>query len=53
MEKFRFDHTTGTVYEYDPDLYCYLFCGRLNGRTEQEFIRDYEQCILEDMEGSN
>jgi len=46
-EKFLFDHAYNAVYvhidkfSYDADGE-YQYCGKLNGRTESEFIRDYE-----------
>jgi len=39
-EKFRFDYVYNAVYVYDG-VGAYIFCGQLNGRTEEEFIRDY------------
>ena len=42
MEKYRFDHQTGSVYQYDGEK-AYVFIGKLNGRTEAEFIRDIEE----------
>jgi len=40
-DKFRFDHVYNAVYIYDGEG-AYIFCGALNGRSELEFIRDYE-----------
>lgn len=42
MEKFRFDQY-GSVYEYDKDLKAYVFVGKLNGRTQKEFISDLKE----------
>ena len=42
-EKFRFDHAYDSVYEYSAAAQAYVFIGKLNGRTEKEFIRDYEE----------
>lgn len=39
----RFRVESGSVYEFDADLNCYVFCGKLNGRTLEEFISEYEQ----------
>lgn len=41
-ERYRFDQYD-SVYEYDEKAHAYIFCGKLNGRTETEFIRDYEE----------
>jgi len=47
MEKdtYRFDQY-GSVFEYDADAQAYIFTGKLNGRTEEEFISDYENMVL-------
>lgn len=42
MEKYRFDQYD-SVYEYDENAQAYSFIGKLNGRTEKQFIRDYEE----------
>jgi len=42
-EKYRFDHQTGSVYEYDAEAEAYVHCGKLNGRSEKEFLSDYEE----------
>jgi hypothetical protein len=42
MEKYRFDHAYGSVYKYSNDQKAYVFIGKLNGRTEKQFIEDYE-----------
>jgi len=42
MDKYRFDHAYNSVYAYSKAHGCYLFVGALNGRSEAEFIRDYE-----------
>ena len=41
MNKYRFDQYD-SVYEYCAYQQVYLFIGKLNGRTEQQFIQDYE-----------
>jgi hypothetical protein len=45
MEKYRFDQY-GSVYKLNGDHY--IFIGKLNGRTEAEFISEYEQRDLFD-----
>ena len=40
MEKYRVE--SGSVYELDEDYGAYVFCGKLNGRTLDEFIADIE-----------
>lgn len=39
--QFRFDHAYGSVYVWDKEQQAYVFCGKLNGMTEGEFIDDY------------
>jgi len=41
MERYRFDQYD-SVYEYDEDAKAYIFIGKLNGQTEDEFIEEYE-----------
>lgn len=41
MEQYRFDQY-GSVFVYDNQAEAYVFAGKLNGRTESEFISDYE-----------
>jgi len=41
MERYRFDQYD-SVYEYDEDAKAYIFIGKLNGLTHDEFIREYE-----------
>ncbi|WP_319477016.1 hypothetical protein [Marispirochaeta aestuarii] len=41
MEKYRTDQY-GSVFEYCPEKNCYLFAGKLNGRTLAQFVRDIE-----------
>ena len=36
-----------SVYEYDTEEDAYVFIGKLNGDTLEEFIRDYEEQISE------
>lgn len=43
MEKYRFDHQYDSVYEYSEAAQAYVFIGKLNGRTDEEFVRDYEE----------
>ena len=38
----------GSVYEYDAKENAYVFIGKLNGDTLEEFIMDYEGQIAED-----
>lgn len=45
MEQFRAE--SGLVYEYSILHKAYLFCGKLNGRTLQEFIADYLEIDLD------
>jgi len=42
-EKFRFDHASGSVYEYSKENKCYIFCGNLMNRSESKFIKDFEE----------
>jgi hypothetical protein len=42
VNKYRTDQY-GSVFEYCPEKNCYLFAGKLNGRTLEQFIRDIEQ----------
>jgi len=39
IERFRFDNY-GSVFEYSEEHHAYIFIGKLNGRSEQEFIED-------------
>jgi hypothetical protein len=41
-DRYRFDQSTGSLYEYDAAQGAYLFAAKANGRTEQETISDYE-----------
>ena len=41
VETYRFE--LDSVYEYSIEQDAYIFIGKLNGRTEQEFIEDYEE----------
>ena len=45
---YRFDPQTGSVYEYNETEKAYFFVGSLNGRTEADFIRDFEKRELLD-----
>ena len=38
MNRFRVE--SGSVFEYDECYGAFIFCGKLNGRTLQEFIND-------------
>lgn len=38
MENFRVDNETGNVYEFDAQQNAFVFIGKLNGRTEEEFF---------------
>lgn len=38
MENFRVNHATGHVYEFDAQQNAFIFIGKLNGRTEEEFF---------------
>ena len=40
--KYRFDQYD-SAYEYNHTQNAYVFIGKLNGRTEEEFINDYER----------
>tara|TARA_B100001094_G_scaffold219408_1_gene213512 strand:+ start:2251 stop:2484 length:234 start_codon:yes stop_codon:yes gene_type:complete len=42
-EKFRFDHASGSVYEYSKENKCYIFCGNLLNRSESRFIKDFKE----------
>ena len=39
IDRFRFDNC-GSVFEYSEEHHAYIFIGKLNGRSEQEFIED-------------
>ena len=41
-DRFRFDHAYNRVYEYSDQAKAYKFCGYLNGKTEAQFVREYE-----------
>jgi hypothetical protein len=41
-ERFRFDHSTGSVYEYSLKHQAYVHCGKLNGQTEEQFAASYD-----------
>lgn len=41
--RFRFDTAYNAVYEYDAEARAYLFCGKLNGRTQAQFKKDYDR----------
>lgn len=43
-DKYRFE--SGSVYEYCKQSHAYLFIGKLNGRTRNQFITEYEQQLL-------
>lgn len=43
MEKYRFDHQYDSVYVYSQADGAYIYCGRMMGRAEEQFVRDYEQ----------
>lgn len=45
--RFRFDHSTDSVFEYSTDNHAYLFCGKLLGRSNAKFIADYERDLKE------
>lgn len=45
-DRYRWDGSTGTLYEYGKEQGAYLFAAKGNGRTEQETIRDYEKMQL-------
>jgi hypothetical protein len=45
-DKYRWDGSTGTLYEYDAEKGAYLFAAKANGRTEQETIQDWEDLNL-------
>ena len=40
VERYRLEH--GSVYEYSKECNAYLFIGKLNGDTLEQFIKDYE-----------
>ena len=35
-----------SVYEYNREQNAYIFIGKLNGRTEEQFIQEYEEYKL-------
>lgn len=40
MSKYRFE--SGAVYKYNSEQDAYLFIGKLNGRTKEQFLSYYE-----------
>ena len=42
-DRYRWDGSTGTLYEYDTDQNAYIFAAAGNGKTEAETIADYEE----------
>lgn len=40
MDQFRIDEQAGNVYELNNRGEAYIFIGKLNGRTKNEFFRD-------------
>ena len=44
--KFRFE--CGKGYVYDSTARAYLYCGNLNGRSQSQFKRDYEEQLYLD-----
>ncbi len=44
MEKYRIDQYN-SVYEYDSDALAYIFIGKLNGQSLEEFIEEYEETL--------
>jgi hypothetical protein len=42
-EQYRFDHAYDSVYEYSNEQQAYVLIGKMNGRTEEEFVNDYEE----------
>lgn len=38
--KYRFE--SGSAYEFNASQNAYIFIGKLNGRTQKQFIREYE-----------
>lgn len=41
LDRFRFDHAYGSVYEWSEQANSYVFIGKLHNRTETAFLRDY------------
>ena len=54
-DKYRWDGSTGTLYEYDRPARAYLFAAKANGGTEKETIQDYEEelHLLDDLPDSD
>ena len=42
MNRFRFNLSSGTVYEWSGEKEGYVFCGNLMGRSEKQFVLDYD-----------
>lgn len=42
-EQYRFDGSTGTLYEYSKDQEAYIFAAKANGRSKRKTIEDYEE----------
>ena len=40
MNKYRFE--SGSAYEFSKEQDAYIFIGKLNGRTKEQFLSDYE-----------
>ena len=45
-EQYRWDGSTGTLYEYSKEHRAYLFAAKANGRTEKQTIADYEEALI-------
>ena len=43
---YRWDGSTGTLYEWSQEHRCYLFVAKGNGKTEQETIKEYEEYLM-------
>lgn len=48
MDKYRFDDSTESVYEYSDFHSAYVYIGKLMGRTHKQFIEDYEEMEFND-----
>lgn len=43
MKAAKYRVENGSVYEYSEGRRAYIFCGKLNGRTLKQFVKEIEQ----------
>jgi len=45
-EKYRFDQSTGTLYEYDKEAKAYLFVSKTQKKNEKSAVAEYKKYLL-------